>query len=744
MIIKTINADLKVNYNNLNSISPKHKTAPNYSSNVTNPFYFSPAFCGAIKTQALQGVQEKFTPTDRTRLGANYNGNEADFSVAAKNAQKVFLCIFKNPNDDRASMTIPMKRKGDIWKTSVPTNELGGTNTPVYYGYRAFGPNWEYSDDFFNEDGSIKNPKAGFKSIIDEQGNTYNPNKIAFDPYGRELSHLPSDNPKGIPAYFSLDDTFSDNALIAPKSVLVKDKPLPITKGSGRKLIDQVIGEVHMKDLSINEDVKYPGTYLGAAQMAPKIAQSGISMVEFLPLHEFDNKEGYDGNYWGYMTLGFFAPAKKYAHDKTPGGALREFRQMVDAFHKEGVDVCMDVVYNHTGEAGTIGDEKENRKQMSYSLLDNQMYYKQRDGWYNNNTGCGNDINAGSDEVIEMIADSVAFFAKQGVDAFRFDLAVGLMDKDTSSETYYDAYNSAVGKLKEKLEQKGIDVKNPDEEGKGITLIAEPWTCCGNYSYQLGNFPKNWAEWNDKFREFTRLLSTNPNEVAPKDIRYFLEGSKDTFKNTDKSINYVYSHDGHCMFDYNIDKYNGDTKRAEAEMKKQIAMTLLSKGTPMLQIGDIIAHSKGGNSNTYCNDDESNYLDFSRADSLDTIEGRIYDFTKNLIEFRNRHNNNSVNDNYKTTYYKPDGSVVSSSDSSYWANNKANIICYKTQEENPTFVSISTDPNAFEVKLPKPDNGKQWYRVCDTGYSDSCGLKDEVVYDKFISQPYAVAVFEQR
>ncbi len=739
MIIKQIGSDYKVNYSNVAPL----KTKPQV---VTSPFVSSSpppsiSFCGAVKTRAMSGVQQKFIPNSKTRLGANYNSKtrKVDFSVASENATKVFLCVFDDPDSAQARLTVPMERDGKIWNASVPMKELGSKDSPVYYGYRAFGPNWEYTDDFFNEDGSIKNPEAGFKSIVDEQNNTFNPNKIAYDPTGRELSHLPHQNEDGIPAFFSLNNTFEDNAQIAPKTVFKIDKPAPITKGSGRKLTDQVIGEVHIKDLSINEPVEAPGTYKGAGQTAKKVKEAGVSMVEFLPLQEFDEKEGYDGNYWGYMTLGYFAPAKKYSSDKSPLGAMKEFREMIDAFHKEGVDVCMDVVYNHTGEAGTIGDEKENRKQMSFSLLDNKMYYKGADGAYNNSTGCGNDINAGNDEVIEMIADSVAFWARQGVDAFRFDLAVGLMDKDTSEKTYYDPKDSAIGKLKEKLESKGIKVKNPNEEGPGINLIAEPWTCCGEFSHQLGRFPDEWAEWNDVFREFSRRLSTNPFDTTPSELRQALEGTPYRFRAKNKSVNYSYSHDGYNLLDYNnLSEYGSDKKRVETEMKKQIALTLLAKGTPMLQVGDILAHSKGGNPNTYCNDDETNYLDFSKVEKED-FASRIYDFTKTMVDFRKNHQNESY-----IRYYKPDGSIAESSDGSYWGNKESNILCYKIGGEKPAFVSISSDANAFDVKLPRPSTGKQWYRVCDTGFEDSCSVKGQKVKDKFISQPYAVAIFEER
>ena len=720
-----------------------------YTSTVTPPFSknisFGKTYASAIEAKVLGQIQQKFITKDKTRLGVNFNPRTGivNFKVASKNAEKVFLCVFDEPKAKKPYLTLPMEKNKDVWQTSVPIKSLGGKNKPIYYGYRAFGENWRYSEDFFDENGNIKNPKAGFNSIVDEKGNRFNPNKIASDPCGRELSHLPSDNPDGIPAFFSTYKPFEDNSSIAPKSVFTVEVPTLLSKTTDRALVDEVIGEVHIKDLSINEDVDAPGTFLGAGQMAKKVKEAGISMVEFLPLQEFDHKEGYDGNYWGYMTLGFFAPAKKYSSDKTPGGSLREFRKMVDAYHKENIKVCMDVVYNHTGEGANIGGEKDNAKQMSFALLDNQMYYKQNGGYYNQNSGCGNDINAADSEVMEMIADSIAFWANQGVDAFRFDLAAGLLDTKEGNNVYFDTNKSIVGKLAKKLEKKGIKVKAPDEKGPGITLIAEPWTCVGDYAYQIGNFPTNWAEWNDKFRETIKKVSHSPFEYTPRQLRDALEGSRGVMKAFNKSVNYTNSHDGYTLADNNeLWRYGGDSGRRENEIKKQIALTLLAQGTPMLQVGDIIAHSKGGNNNTYCLDDDTNYLDFSKINDSNSLEYRIYDFTKNMIDFRNSHDSIKTNQ-AQIQYFKPDGSIAHDWDNSYWNNTNSNIMCYKVNDKKPLFVSVSSDANFIDVKLPKADDGKKWYKVCDSAREDSFGVLENTS-DVFIQHPYSIVLFEQR
>ncbi len=237
-------------------------------------------------------IEHSFVATDKTRLGANFDEKTGNivFKLASKNATDVFLCTFENPKGEKPKNVIRMERNKDgIWEAALKAD----SKKPVYYGYRVFGPNWEYNKDFFNEDGSIKNPKSGFKAIRDENGARFNPNKLAFDPFAKELSHLPSDNDfGGADVYFSLDNCFEDNAIYAPKSVFSLSSDMAIKKASNRPLNDEIIGEVHIKDLSINEDVEGRGTYLGAKNLAGKIKDMGITMVEFLPLTEFDDKEG--------------------------------------------------------------------------------------------------------------------------------------------------------------------------------------------------------------------------------------------------------------------------------------------------------------------------------------------------------------------------------------------------------------------------------------------------------------------
>lgn len=747
-----------VNFNfSIQKTTPSKHFNPIYQ-NRSEVSFTSNYETSSLKAQALSSARHSQITSAKTRLGANLNkdtGN-VDFKLASDNAQAVVLCIFDKPYGEDAKENIKMNKKvgTNIWEASIPYDKKEGK--PVYYGFRVFGANWQYSDDFFDENGEIKNPKSGFKSLVGEHGERFNPNKLAFDPYAKELSHLPSDNPQGEDAFIvSRDNCFEDNAKIAPKAVFAPIKETTIPKAKPRALSEEVIGEVHVKDLSINEDVQGAGCYLGAQNCAKKLKDLGFTMVEFLPATEFDHKQG-GGNYWGYMPLGYFAPAKKYSYDKSPMGPIKEFREMIKAFHKEDMKVCMDIVFNHTGEAQNTGENKENARQTSFSLIDNQMYYKQKNGIYNSNSGCGNDLNVAQKEVMDFVADSVAFWAKQGVDAFRFDLAAGLMDTDTSEKTYYDGTRSLVGKLSGLLAERGVKVLDPNQKGDGIYLIAEPWTCGGDNSYQLGRFPKQWAQWNDIARETIKRDSTFPFTVTPRALRNVLEGSYDVLGDGDQSINYAYSHDGFNLNDSNSFKsppdcwhfatdYNGDEKRQEGAMKKQIALTLLAKGTPMLQVGDVIAHSKGGDDNSYNKDDETNYLDFSITDT-NSRKARISDFTRKMIDFRKEHPEiRSGIYNKNIQYFKPDGSYAQTWDNSYWDNVNSNIMCFKISNGNNLFVSTSSDEHFIDVKLPENKEGKKWHLILDTSRDNPFVENQEIIEGgKYTQHPHSLIIFKEK
>lgn len=651
--------------------------------------------------------------------GANFNKetNCVDFKLASKNATSVVLCIFDEPIGKNPILNLDMKKNQDgIWETAVKIYALSNLKKPVYYAYRLFGPNWEREADY------VPGSKIGFKSIIDENGNRFNPNKIAYDPCSKELSHLPSRTN----CYRVNEENFmTDNSKFAPKSLFFPDIDEENRADFSRAFKDEIIGEVHIKDLSINEDMKERGTYLGAAKMAKKLKDFGFTMIEFLPVNEFDD----ENNHWGYMPLSYFALSKKYAYNKEPNSAVKEFRELIKAFHKEGLKVCMDVVYNHTGEARIYDNNINDANLMSYALIDNKSYYKLRnDKGYTDNSCCKNDFNSSSELGRNLILDSLEYFAKMGVDAFRFDLAVNLMDTNGGEVPVYDNKRGLISQIEEELEKRGIKVNSPDVSDCGINLIAEPWTCGGENCYQLGKFPPKWAEWNDIARGTIRANTLIKYETDPLGLRNLIEGCPFAFSDDNLSINYVSSHDGFSLNDINsydkktsadgneyemCNSFNGNLVAQENSIRKQIALLLLSKGTPMMGIGDIISHSKGGNNNSYDLDDETNYLDFSILNDKNSRGYKVYNFTKGMIEFRKKHP--ILNDcKRKNEYLQPNSQITKEDNSGYWQNKNSNFLGFKTPGDDVIYCGISKDKFEIEITLPENREGKKWYFVCDT------------------------------
>ena len=706
---------------------------------------------------------EKLIAKDITSLGANYNEKTktVDFKLYSKNAQKVFLCIFDKPLNEEAVMTLEMKKgKNDIWETSIKDYILNCHEKPVFYGYRVFGENWQYSDNF--ELGS----NIGFKSKTDVSGNRFNPNKIAYDPYTKELSHLPSSVNPGLNMFRSgANFHLANNAKFAPKSVYMAQKDIEIAKVNPRPFNSEIIGEVHIKDLTQNLSIPEKGTYKGAAKFAKSIKKLGITMVEFLPVNEFDSRQN-GVNHWGYMPLGYFTLARKYACDKTLGNLLNEFRLMIDEFHKNDIKICLDMVYNHTGEAGLINHNVEDAQQFSYSLIDNASYYKvYEDGYYRSNSGCGNDFNANNEGVLNLITDSLIFWVNQGVDAFRFDLAAALLENSSTCSEIYDNINSLAGKLKTRLNEKGIKVIDDFASDKeGIVLIAEPWTCGGKDCYQLGNFPSFWAEWNDVARDLYRKITIRPNEITPAQIKNVIEGTPSVFKNPLKSINYIASHDGFTLYDLNsfdsknpatqggsnweiCSSYSNSDILSENAIRKQLALLFISYGTPMIQIGDIIMHSKNANNNSYNKDDNTNYLNWQKAVTKNTFENRIMEYIRNLIQFR-RENKIFTDRNYpqSLSFYYDNATIAQKDNKGYWDNPLDDFFgMLINQKEKRIYIASSKNNSPLTFNLPQNEENKAWYKCIDTSiFSDISFEADTYIEKDYILNPHALAIFMEK
>ncbi len=702
-------------------------------------------------------------PDSKTNLGANMssNGKEVIFRLYSKNATKVILCIFEEPLGKDPVMNLVMNKiHDDIWETSVKTYALKELKEPIFYGYRLFGPNWDYDEKF------EPNSNIGFITKVDNNGNRFNPNKLAYDPYSKELSHLPSDVCPNLEIFRSDDKNYlKDNAKYAPKSVFFTDnnkKAIEIVEK--RPFNSEIIGEVHIKDLTYNLPLNERGTYIGAAKFAPVLKRMGFTTIEFLPLQEFDYRE--DGqNYWGYMTLNFFAPARHYAYNKEYGKTLDEFRKMVDIYHKNGLKICMDVVYNHTGEARIFNNDNDDACLFSYALIDNQSYYKLTNGkYYRQNSGCHNDTNSTNQGFCDMVADSVAFWAKQGVDAFRFDLAVSLMDTSKGDEANYCEHTSLCANLTYELEKRGVKViSNPAEAQEGIMLIAEPWTCGGSNSYQLGNFPNNWMEWNDVSRDTIRRAALFGSHINLYDVINIFEGTKSRFKNKYGAINYICCHDGFSLYDCNSfsrrnpdttggsdweicfdNNNNEDTK--ENSIKKELAMLFLSKGVPMMQIGDIIMHSKEGNNNSYNLDNKINYYNYTKANMKESFENRIFEFCKNLIDFRK---NNTVfsseNFNEKLVYYNEHAQLMDIKSENLKSDYGKNYLGIRVSDNNGDFfIAFSKHPHNYNFKLPHANNEKNWYILFDTSNKKHITFEPKTFFGiDYTLNPNSLVVFKE-
>lgn len=559
-------------------------------------------------------------------VGATFDGLGTNFSVFAMNADRVELCLF---DDDGHEEKIRLREQSAFrWHAYLPGIEPGQR-----YGYRVHGP-WE--------------PGRGLR---------YNPAKLLIDPYAKSVDGEIDWNDALFSYEFGEIDTMNerDSAPFIAKSVVTQshfewgdDRP------PGHAWHELVIYEMHVKGFtmrmaSVPEELR--GTYAGLAHPAAieHLLELGVNAVELLPVHRFVNphhliKQGLS-NYWGYDTLCYFAPHEAYAHDRRPGRAVVEFKHMVRSLHDAGIEVILDVVYNHTAEGNHLGPT------LSFRGIDNPSYYRLMPDdprYYMDYTGCGNTLNMQSPEVLLLIMDSLRYWTTEmHVDGFRFDLAATLArelhDVDRLS-TFFDViYQDPV------LSQ--------------TRLIAEPWDL-GEGGYQVGNFPPNWSEWNGKYRDLVRDYWRGSDETLS-GLAARLTGSSDLYADNGRSprasINFITAHDGFTLrdlvsYDAKHNAQNGEDNRdgtddnrswncgaegdtndvsilelRERQQRNFLATLLLSQGVPMISGGDEIGRTQGGNNNAYCQDNEISWYDWENVDE------RILEFTKAMVRFRHAH-----------------------------------------------------------------------------------------------------------
>jgi isoamylase len=565
-------------------------------------------------------------------LGATSSSKGTNFAVFSEGATRVDLCLFDAVGKQTDCVTL-RERTAHVWHCLLCDIKPG-----QLYGYRVHGP-WE-----------------------PEKGRRFNPAKLLIDPYAKAISgkvdwKAPIFGHDAASGNDLKIDT-QDSAAGIPKCVVIESKF--DWEGDCRPelpLADSAVYEVHVRGFSMrNPEIpeKLRGTYAGLSHEASinYFKKLGITAVELLPIHHFID-EGHlvdKGltDYWGYNTLGFFAPMSRYSSAGDLGGQVNEFKQMVKAFHGAGIEVILDVVYNHTCEGNQLGPT------LSWRGMCNSTYYRLMDNprYYMDYTGTGNTLNVRDPQVLKMIMDSLRYWVTEmHVDGFRFDLA------STLARELHD-----VSKL-----SPFFDTIHQDPTLADVKLIAEPWDV-GEGGYQVGQFPVLWAEWNGKYRDTVRRFwRGDPSELS--DFAYRLTGSSDLYQSDGRkpyaSINFVTAHDGFTLCDLvsynqkhneanqdnnkdgadNNDSWNmgaeGPTDDQainalrERQMRNFLATLMLSQGVPMLAGGDEVARSQRGNNNGYCLDNELTWYDWN----LDEPRKRLLEFTARLIHLRSSHPN---------------------------------------------------------------------------------------------------------
>jgi isoamylase len=670
-------------------------------------------------------------------LGASYDGLGTNFSIFSEVAEAVWLCLL---DDDGGEERIPLTEvDAHCWHEYVP-----GVGPGQRYGYRVEGP-WD--------------PAAGLRCNV---------NKLLLDPYAKAVTGEVQWGQEVFGYDWDDPDARNDDDSMGAVPVGVVHNPY-FDWGDDRlldiPLHESVIYEAHVKGLTMRHpDVPEAerGTYRGLAHPAiiDHLKDLGVTAIELLPVHQFVH----DGhlvdkdlrNYWGYNTIGFFAPHGDYSSSGTLGEQVQEFKGMVRAMHQAGIEVILDVVYNHTAEGNHMGPT------LSFRGLDNQAYYRlvpEDPRFYFDTTGTGNSFNMAHPHSLQLIMDSLRYWVSEcHVDGFRFDLA------STLARQFYEVDRLSAF----------FDLVQQDPIVSQVKLIAEPWDV-GEGGYQVGNFPPVWSEWNGKFRDTIRDHWRGEPHTVP-ELASRLTGSADLYSNETRSpvasINFVTAHDGFTLRDlvsYN-EKHNeangednndgeshnrswncgaeGPTDDPEIEalrgrqQRNLLSTLLLSQGVPMLLGGDELGRTQGGNNNAYCQDNEISWFDW------DAVDEDLLAFTQRCIAIRRDHPvlrrrrwffGQEIRGNLDIEWYRPDGDPMEDED---WESAPRTIGLYMDGRgirsrdnrgrpivDDSFLLLISADPEPVEWKLPAMDG--DWVVELDTdlprGVADDETVADGVV-----------------
>jgi glycogen operon protein len=664
-------------------------------------------------------------------LGASWDGVGVNFALFSAHASKVELCLFDDAGQRELERIELPEFTDEVWHGYLPDARPG-----TVYGYRVHGPH------------------------APEAGHRFNPNKLLLDPYAREVVGDLTWGPEVFGYVLESGDDLSfderDSAAMVPKCRVIDPaftwgRERPPTVPWDRT----IIYETHVKGFTqchpnLPEELR--GTYAGLA--APEVVDYlrtlGVTAIELLPVHNFVNDKflldkGLN-NYWGYNTIAFFAPTRRYA--TRPGLAAREFKQMVARLHDAGLEVILDVVYNHTAEGNELGP------MLSFKGIDNASYYRLAPDrrYYINDTGTGNTLNLSHPRVLQMVTDSLRYWATEmRVDGFRFDLATILGRED-------HGFDEGGGFL---------DSCRQDPVLSRSKLIAEPWDC-GPGGYQVGGFPPGWAEWNDRFRDTVRAFwKGDPGRAA--EVATRLTASADLFDRRGRkpwaSVNFVTAHDGFTLndlvsFNDKHNEANGEGNRdghehnlswnhgaegptddpainelRERQKRNMMATLLLAQGTPMILAGDEFGRSQGGNNNAYCQDNEINWVNWSQVGE----NGRaLAAFTRKLVALRQnfpvlrrgRFLTGATNEALAVkdvTWLKPDGEEM---DPGHWddpatscfgmlLDGRAQATGIRRPASDATLLMVlNAQAEPVDFALPEPPAGQHWLLLVDTHRPD--------------------------
>jgi isoamylase len=669
-------------------------------------------------------------PGEPYPLGANFDGTGTNFSIFSEVAERVELCLFEEDGTE-IRMDLP-ERTALCWHGYVPNLRPGQR-----YGFRVHGP---------------YDPRRGLRC---------NPAKLLLDPYAKAIEGDVRWNRAIFP--YALGDPdldvapdHTDSGPFMPKSVVID--PWFVWEEDRRLRIpwhETVIYEVHVKGFTqrhpeVPEDLR--GTYAGLAtsEAIEHIKRLGVTAIELLPVHQFahDHQLVERGlrNYWGYNSIGYMAPHNEYSGSGQGGQQVQEFKRMVKTLHAEGIEVILDVVYNHTAEGNHLGP------MLSFRGIDNAAYYRLADDprFYRDYTGTGNSLNMRSPHVLQLIMDSLRYWVlEMHVDGFRFDLAATLA-RELHDVDRLSAF---------------FDLVQQDPVLSQVKLIAEPWDV-GEGGYQVGNFPVQWSEWNGKYRDTVRdFWRGEPATLA--DFGYRFTGSSDLYQADGRrpyaSVNFVTCHDGFTLNDLvsynekhneangeeNLDgeSYNrswncgvegptddqGVRVLRDRQKRNFLASLLLSQGVPMILGGDEIGRTQAGNNNAYCQDNEISWFDWEARDEA------LFEFTARLIKLRRDHpvfrrrrwfqgrqiTGAADTDGIDIAWFKPDGGQMTEED---WRNGYARSLAVflngeeiatpdprgRRQLDDSFFLLFNAHDQPLRFTLPRGPHGRRWMRMLDT------------------------------